>query len=252
MTAIPTNNGIGQEGNFLFDTGAQMSLISEHLAIAIGLDSNGDGVLDHRDDAYLGPRPSEGLAGRSPFPIFAIDEVRVPVTKVSTGETVELVWTDLQWLVLDIDLGEGQPVLDGVFGSDLLTSGWFHAFFYPGQPDGYIDQVHLDFRGWGLDSGARSPDRHRLFRPERSGRPHHHAGTGDSDPGDGPLHGGHQRRHDRHLHHRLQTVPTAPVEITVTAEGPCWSVPTAGDLPLEPRRDTHDTDAADDHGHGRG
>jgi hypothetical protein len=155
LTAIPTNGGIGQEGNFLFDTGAQMSFISSDLAIAIGLDSNGDGVLNHLDDAYLGTETIGGVGGTKAVAIFAIDEVRVPVTQVSTGRTVELIWTDLQWLVLDIDVGdEDNPVvLDGVFGSDLLTSGWFHAFFYPDQPDGYMDQVHLDFRGWGLDTG---------------------------------------------------------------------------------------------------
>ncbi len=154
LTAIPTHNGLGQEGDFLFDTGAQMSLISSELAMAIGLDSNGDGVLDYRDDAYLGSETIGGVGGTKTVPVFAIDEVRVPVTQLATGQTVELVWTDLQWLVLDIDVGEDKPVLDGVFGSDLLTSGWFHAFFYPGQPDGFIDQLHFDFRDWGLDTGT--------------------------------------------------------------------------------------------------
>lgn len=157
LTAIPTQAGVGQEGNFLFDTGAQISVISERLAVAIGLDSNGDGVLDQNDDAYLTSETIGGVGGQRSVPVFAIDEVRVPVTQVSTGLEVELVWTDLMWLVLDIEVGEGQPPLDGVFGSDLLTSGWFYAFFYPGMPDGYIDQVHLDFRQWGLYSGTPEP-----------------------------------------------------------------------------------------------
>lgn len=96
LTAIPTNGGIGQEGDFLFDTGAQMSFISSDLAIAIGLDSNGDGVLNHLDDAYLGTETIGGVGGTKAVAVFAIDEVRVPVTKVSTDQTVELVWTDLQ------------------------------------------------------------------------------------------------------------------------------------------------------------
>jgi hypothetical protein len=154
LSATPVHGGIGQLGNFLFDTGAQISLISEHLAIAIGLDSNGDGLLNAADEAYLGSETVGGVGGQSTVPVFSIDELRVPVTNVSTGVEVDLVWTDLQWLVLDIEVGAGQPPLDGVFGCDLLTSGWFYAFFYPGMPDGYFDQVHLDFRGWTLSTGA--------------------------------------------------------------------------------------------------
>ncbi|MDY0171020.1 MAG: FG-GAP-like repeat-containing protein, partial [Thermoguttaceae bacterium] len=221
MTAIPTHNGIGQEGNFLFDTGAQISLISEHLAIAIGLDSNGDGVLDQRDDAYLGSETIGGVGGTKTVPVFGIDEVRVPVTKVTTGETVELVWTDLRWLVLDIDLGEGQPVLDGVFGSDLLTSGWFHSFFYPGQPDGYIDQVHLDFRQWGLHAGTPAVRTGTIYFDLNE--------AVDNVVMPGP--GIRLRETARSTEVvkgvstdtytiGLETVPAAPVEITLTAEAP--------------------------------
>ena len=147
LTVIPTHHGVGQEGNFLFDTGAQISLISPTLAIDIGLDSNGDGELNEDDDSFVTHQQVGGVGGVVNAPVFEIDEVRVPVTKDSTGEELELVWTDLQWLVLDI-----HPDIEGVFGSDLLTSGWFHAFFYPGQPDGYIDKVHLDFRD--MDNGS--------------------------------------------------------------------------------------------------
>jgi len=152
LTAVPTHHGVGQEGNFLFDTGAQISVISERLAIGIGLDSNDDGKLDEKDDSFVTRQEVGGVGGTVNAAVFAIDEVHVPVKQVSTGDDVELVWTDLQWLVLDIDTGEGQASLDGVFGSDLLTSGWFHAFFYPGEPDGYIDQVHLDFQD--MDNGS--------------------------------------------------------------------------------------------------
>ncbi|TVS10929.1 MAG: hypothetical protein EA424_24505 [Planctomycetaceae bacterium] len=232
LTAIPTNGGIGQEGDFLFDTGAQMSFISSDLAIAIGLDSNGDGVLNHLDDAYLGTETIGGVGGTKSVSIFAIDEVRVPVTKVSTGQTVELVWTDLQWLVLDIDVGdEDNPVvLDGVFGSDLLTSGWFHTFFYPDQPDGYIDQVHLDFRDWGLDTGE----------PEsRNGTVYF-----DLNPGvDNIIEPGPGIRIRETLRSTevikevwtdtysivLQTVPTHPVHITVTAEYPVLASSNGGE-----------------------
>lgn len=152
LTAVPTHHGVGQEGNFLFDTGAQISVISERLAIGIGLDSNDDGKLDENDDSFVTRQEVGGVGGTVNAPVLAIDEVHVPVKQVSTGDDVELVWTHLQWLVLDIDTGEGQASLDGVFGSDLITSGWFHAFFFPGELDGYIDQVHLDFQD--MDNGS--------------------------------------------------------------------------------------------------
>jgi len=146
LTAAPKYRGVMQEGNFLFDTGAQMSIISNHLALDIGLDSNGDGVLDRNDDSFVTTQAVGGVGGQISVPVFAIDEVHVPAEQVATGDDVELVWTDLQWLVLDIPTPEDQPSLDGIFGSDLITSGWFHAFFYPGQPDGFIDRAHFDFR----------------------------------------------------------------------------------------------------------
>jgi len=152
LDAVPTHHGVGQQGNFLFDTGAQISVISEDLGIQIGLDTFEDGVLDEKDDSFVTWQQVGGVGGTVNAPVFAIDEVHIPAKQVSTDDDVELVWTDLQWLVLNIETGENQPSLDGVFGSDLLTSGWFHAFFYPGQPDGYIDKVHLDFRE--MDNGS--------------------------------------------------------------------------------------------------
>ena len=167
LTATPTHNGVGVPGNFLFDTGAQISVISKHLAIDIGLDSNGDGKLDFNDANYLSSETVAGVGGEISVPVFAIDELHVTVTQVSTGNEVELVWTDLQWLVMDINTGGTALTLDGVFGSDLLTSGWFYTFFYPGMPDGYFDRVHFDFTDWSRFDGAPSVARgHHLLRPE--------------------------------------------------------------------------------------
>ncbi len=159
LTAIPTQNGVGREGNFLLDTGAQISVISEQLALQLGLDSNGNGLLDEGDDNYVTTESVGGVGGTVPAPVFTIDEVHVPVKKVlpngELGEEVELVWTNLQWLVLDIETDEA-TTLDGVFGSDLLTSGWFYSFFY-GLEDGYFDRVHFDFQDWGLYNGTPEP-----------------------------------------------------------------------------------------------
>nr|WP_143547780.1 GEVED domain-containing protein [Rhodopirellula sp. SM50] len=165
MTGIPEHNGIAQAGNFLFDTGAQISLLSERLAIDIGLDSNGDGLLDQNDSNFVTQQVVGGVGGQISVPVFGFDEFHLP-----TASGVDLVWTDLQWLVLDIDIPGQASSLDGVFGSDLLTSGWFHAFFSPGQPDGYINQVHMDFRtiendGTGLVHFDLNPDFDQLILP---------------------------------------------------------------------------------------
>ncbi len=142
LTAIPTSNGLGLEGNFLFDTGAQMSVISQQMALDLGLDANGNGSLD---DEAIRFETVGGVGGTVTAPVLFIDEVRVP-----TEEGVDLVWTDLQWLALDIDLPGTEMTLDGVFGSDLLTSGWVEAFFNGGD-DGYFQQVHFDFRSMNDD-----------------------------------------------------------------------------------------------------
>jgi hypothetical protein len=147
LTAVPVNGGVAQPGNFLFDTGAQLSIISRQMATALGLDSNGDGEFDSADAAYLDELAVGGVGGEIAAPVFAIDEVRLP-----TEQGVELVWTNLQWLILDIDTGDGATRLDGVFGSDLLTSGWVTALFGnedgSAGADGYLAATHVDFRGW--------------------------------------------------------------------------------------------------------
>ncbi len=154
LTATPANDGISAAGNFLFDTGAQISVLSTHLARDIGLDSNGDGRFDNNDANYVTSETVAGVGGEISVPVFAIDELYVTVTQVATGNEVDLMWTNLQWLVMDISTGSNELSLDGVFGSDLLTSGWFNAFFYPGMPDGYFDRVHFDFTDWSLDDGT--------------------------------------------------------------------------------------------------
>ncbi|MBU6276131.1 MAG: fibronectin type III domain-containing protein [Planctomycetes bacterium] len=124
-------------GNFMFDTGAQVTIISTTTALALGLDSNGDGVLDSTDVGYTRSETVGGVGGSRDAPVFMIDAVHVP-----TDQGVDLVWTNLLWLVADI-----APGIDGVFGFDNMTSGWIDGVFSGGEP-GYLRQAHLDFRGW--------------------------------------------------------------------------------------------------------
>ena len=137
LTAIPVHEGLAAAGNFIYDSGAQLSVLSTRIAREIGLDSNNDGVLNEQDANFARYEVVGGIGGTIEAPVFLFDEVRVP-----TREGVDLVWTELQWLVLDIADG-----LDGVFGFDLMTSGWIEAFAIDGK-SGYIMQAQLDFHEW--------------------------------------------------------------------------------------------------------
>ena len=146
MTGTIKANGIDITGNVLLDTGAQLGILSSDVGFALNLDSNGDGVLDRNDHNYVETFAVGGVGGTIEAHMFFIEEFRLP-----TVEGIELVWTDLGWLILDIEMPEGEPTLDAVFGSDMLTSGWFNAVFTNG-PDGHIQQTHFDFRNWSTGS----------------------------------------------------------------------------------------------------
>jgi Aspartyl protease len=118
-------------GKFVVDTGAQLSILSSSVAFALGLDADGDGDFEHEKQGEL---EVGGIGGMVTMPLLSFDALRLP-----TSEGVDLAWTDVQVGVLDID-----PSIAGVFGQDLLTSGWLAALL--GLGEGYFDQVHFDFR----------------------------------------------------------------------------------------------------------
>ena len=133
-------DGAAFEGIFLFDTGAQLSVMPVDMAMGVGLDSNGDGLLDENDDNFARYETVGGIGGQITAPVFLFDEFHV-----GTEQGPDLVWTDLQWLVLDVAGGQF-----GVFGSDLLTSGWIEPYFGLSDEPGYFEQVHFDFRDFAL------------------------------------------------------------------------------------------------------
>jgi hypothetical protein len=155
------DGGTQVDGHFLFDTGAQLTVISTQLALDLGLDRNGDGSI--LDDAFDFTEVS-GIGGTTQVPLLALDQLSVP-----TNEGDDLVWTEILCAVIDIEVEEG-PSLLGVFGMDLLTSGWA-AFILPGLIDptdpgsgipGYFSGFHLDFRtdelGYGTLNFDITPD----------------------------------------------------------------------------------------------
>lgn len=157
------NNANLSSGNFLFDTGAQVSILSSRMALELGLDSNLDGKLDENDAQFARMETVGGVGGMTTVPVFLIDEVHIP-----TDQGPDLVWTDLQWLVLDIVEG-----IDGVFGFDNVTSGWIEAFFSQGEA-GYIMKSHFDFDGWNTTGEGKmhfdlNPQVHAVVNPNGPG-----------------------------------------------------------------------------------
>lgn len=116
---------------FVLDTGASLSLLSTAAAIDMGVDANGNGVLDESE--ILGYTELAGVAGSVIVPLVGVDELVLP-----TSQGVDLLWRELELPVYDID-----PSIGGIFGCELLTTGWFDGVFYSGQY-GAIEQIHLD------------------------------------------------------------------------------------------------------------
>ncbi|BCX49609.1 hypothetical protein HAHE_35170 [Haloferula helveola] len=131
LTAIVDTSTRRRRGRFLLDTGAQISMLSERLAFDLGLDTDGDGNFVNEQ---ISSTVISGVGGNITVPILDVGRLLVP----TTGGT-DLAWTGVAVIILEID-----PRIDGIFGSDLLTSGWIEAFLLGGG-DGFIQQAQLDF-----------------------------------------------------------------------------------------------------------
>lgn len=92
----------------VFDTGAQQTIISQALAHALGLDANGNG--DFADEATV-TVPISGATGSINAPVLLVERMSLP-----TDQGFELVWSDAEVIVLDID-----PRISGVIGADFIT-----------------------------------------------------------------------------------------------------------------------------------
>jgi len=155
LTATPEYQGNRQSGSFLLDTGAQISMLSTDLAMAIGLDEDGDGNFDNES---IGSIEVGGIGGTVVVPIMLIDRL-----SLATEQGVDLTWTgthpdefSLEVIVLDI-----APGIDGIFGADLLSAGArldFETLSPVSTP--YFDQVHFDFRQMRDGSGMLHFDLH--------------------------------------------------------------------------------------------
>lgn len=113
---IAADNAIASfPGDFLFDTGAQLSVISTDMALSLGLD------LDQPETTI----DVQGVAGTMTVPGYTLDSLELPR---DDGGTVR--YTDVPIYVLDV-----APGIDGIFGMNLMnvTSQFI---FDPHHPDG--------------------------------------------------------------------------------------------------------------------
>lgn len=115
ITVHNKKTGMNDTGSMLLDTGAQTAIISEDTAAALGIDftrtvAEGGDVVDIIEVG--------GVGGNTVIPMVVVDELRLP-----TVEGVDMVWTNVVAGVLDI------PGITGVFGMNMLTSGYTGATF---------------------------------------------------------------------------------------------------------------------------
>jgi len=131
IDAITVRRGaLASSGPMVLDTGSQMTIITSAAAIALDIDylhtiAEGGDVVDTVDVG--------GVGGAAQMPLVYVDRLTVP-----TAEGVDLALTDVAVGVLDI------PGISGVFGMNLLTSGYFGPLLGLGG-DPYVDAVVLDF-----------------------------------------------------------------------------------------------------------
>ena len=77
LSGSVVQDGMAQEGTFLLDTGAQVSTMPVNMAMGVGLDSNGDGLLDENDDNFARYETVGGVGGQTTAPVFLFDEFHV-------------------------------------------------------------------------------------------------------------------------------------------------------------------------------
>jgi hypothetical protein len=161
IQTIAANGPYRAQGQFLLDSGAQMSIISTKTAITLGLDTNRNGVIDFDTEAI---RTEEigGVGGSLIVPVVSIDRISLP-----TAAGIALTWTDASAIVIDV------ADIPGILGMDLFTSGWLEALF--GGDPGYLDKIHLDFRHTDVLLAAMHIDVNPLYDHRALGAPQYAA-----------------------------------------------------------------------------
>jgi len=128
---VVRHGGNSSVGTWLLDTGASASFISIAQANAIGLTqyTSLDDILDAND--YDFSTEVGGIGGTAVVPGYLVDQVRVP-----TLEGLELVFEDIELLVIDV------AGLDGVFGMNCLVPSL--SLFREVDGPGYFERIVID------------------------------------------------------------------------------------------------------------
>lgn len=140
LQVISQNGGNTSIDDIVLDSGAQITIISEAIATALGLDTNGNG--DFSDEA-TNTVPLTGASGTVNAPVLMVDEFRIP-----TDQGFDLKWTDAEVVVFDI-----YPTINGVLGADFMTDdGGLDLSLVGGSGSGLTDLLGgLLGGGGGLD-----------------------------------------------------------------------------------------------------
>lgn len=136
---LPFLPGVARHGNravqgeYLLDTGAQLSVLSSATAFKLGLDANDNGTFD---DEALDFIEVGGIGGTIVVPIVEVNRLAI-----QTEEGVDLALDGMAMAIVDID-----PAIQGIFGMDNLTAGWFNKLVGLSDDDGFYRHVRFDFR----------------------------------------------------------------------------------------------------------
>ena len=124
--------GNSASNTLILDTGSQFTILSEAMAIQMGLNLDPDDPNNDIID-YL---TVGGIGGEVDVPFVQIDRLVIP-----TQQGTDLVFTDVQVGILDI------AGLGGVVGMNILTSGYTDLVFNGADPDQYgvLTDFYLDF-----------------------------------------------------------------------------------------------------------
>ncbi|WP_432797577.1 retropepsin-like aspartic protease [Poriferisphaera sp. WC338] len=163
-----TRGTASDNGNFIVDTGAQLSMISTSIADTLGLkyelDEFGNPIdPDHDVEQVL---QVGGVGGQVDVPFVRIDELILPTT-----DGHEMVFENVLVGVLDISAPDGvdesnnplaSPIIDGIIGMNLLTNG-----MAPGaQADNAVTGVTFDFTNAASGTGILSFESNAQLVPE--------------------------------------------------------------------------------------
>ena len=135
------------ESDILFDTGAQLSIISSGVATGLGLGGVDAGTGEFVPSVEHDFIAISGVSGTVFAPVLQFDGLTLP-----GDDDRALSFNGVTAIVLDID-----PAIQAIIGSDFVTTGWVdEVFAEPGADPGLFDAVHMAFGPDTIPDGERA------------------------------------------------------------------------------------------------